>query len=88
MTFGERLSVMAKAISVRLDDEALGALTKLEATGLSRSGAIRRALVDTAERMRDKQALAAEATVLEADEDDRSEMLKVADLMGQLRAPR
>jgi len=88
MTFGERLSVMAKAISVRLDDEALGALTKLEATGLSRSEAIRRALVDAAERTRDEQALAAEVAALEADDDDRSEMLEVADLMGQLRAPR
>ncbi len=79
---------MTRAISVRLDDDALGALTKLEATGLSRSEAIRRALVDAAERMRDKQALAVEVAALEADDDDRSEMLEVAELMEQLRAPR
>jgi len=79
---------MTRAISVRLDDDALGALTKLEATGLSRSEAIRRALVDAAERMREKKVLAAEVALLEADDEDRSEMLEVADLMEQLRAPR
>ena len=79
---------MARAISVRLDEEALSALTKLEATGMSRSQAIRRALVDAAARLRDKRALAAEVAALEADEADRSEMLAVADLMERLRAPR
>ena len=64
MTFCDTLPVMTRAISVRLDDDALGALTKLEATGLSRSEAIRRALVDAAERMRDKQALAAAVAAL------------------------
>jgi len=88
MTFGNTFAFMSRAISVRLDDDALGALTKLEATGLSRSEAIRRALVDAAERVRDEQALAAEVAALEADDDDRSEMPEVADLMEQLRAPR
>ena len=78
---------MARAISVRLDEEALSALTKLEATGMSRSQAIRRALVDAAARLRDKKTLAAEVAALEADEADRSEMLAVADLMERLRAP-
>ncbi len=87
MTFAKTLLVMTRAISVRLDDDALGALTKLEATGLSRSEAIRRALVDAAERMRDKQALATEVAALEADDNDRAEMLKVAGLMKQMRAP-
>lgn len=88
MTFRDTLLTMTRAISVRLDDDALGALTKLEATGLSRSEAIRRALVDAAERMREKKVLAAEVALLEADDEDRSEMLEVADLMEQLRAPR
>ena len=78
---------MARAISVRLDEEALSALTKLEAAGMSRSQAIRRALVDAAARLRDKKTLAAEVAALEADEADRSEMLAVADLMERLRAP-
>ncbi len=77
---------MAQAISVRLDDDAFGALTRLEATGLSRSEAIRRALVKTTDRMRNKQTLAAEVAALEAD-DDRAEMLAVASLMEQMRAP-
>ncbi len=77
---------MAQAISVRLDDEALQALGQLEATGMTRSEAIRVALVDTASRLRDKQALVAEVAALEADEDDRAEMLAVADLMERLRA--
>lgn len=79
---------MARAISVRLDDDALRALGQLEATGMTRSEAIRAALVDAASRLQDMRALAAEAAALEADEDDRAEMLAVADLMESLRAPR
>ena len=77
---------MAQAISVRLDDEALRALTELEATGMSRSEAIRAALVEAASQLHDKQALAAEVAALEADKDDRAEMLAVAELMESLRA--
>jgi len=77
---------MGQAVSVRLDDEALHALGQLEATGMTRSEAIRAALVETASRRLDKQALAAEVAALEADEDDRAEMLAVADLMESLRA--
>jgi Arc/MetJ-type ribon-helix-helix transcriptional regulator len=77
---------MAQAISVRLDDEALRALGQLEATGMSRSEAIRAALVEAAARRVDKQSLAAEVAVLEADADDRAEMLAVTGLMEQLRA--
>jgi Arc/MetJ-type ribon-helix-helix transcriptional regulator len=78
---------MAQAISVRLDEEALRALGLLEASGMTRSEAIRAALVDAATRLCDKQALAAEVAALEADEEDRAEMLAVADLMESLRAP-
>lgn len=79
---------MTKAISVRLDDEALRALRRLEAAGLSRSEAIRKALVESAARLRTKEALRAEAEALEADEQDRREMLEVAAMMERLRAPR
>jgi predicted transcriptional regulator len=78
---------MAQAVSVRLDDEALRALGQLEATGMSRSQAIRAALVDAASRLGEKQALAAEVAELEADETDRAEMLAVVELMESLRAP-
>jgi len=53
----------------------------------SRSQAIRTALVAAASRLADKSALAAEVAALEADEDDRLEMLTVADVMESLRAP-
>ena len=76
---------MTQAISVRLDEAALRALRMMEATGMSRSEAIRTALVDTATRLNDKQALAAEVAVLESDTEDRAEMLAVADLMERLR---
>ena len=79
---------MSQAISVRLDDEAVRALTKLEATGLTRSEAIRLALVGAAARLNDKRSLAREVAALETDESDRTEMLAVADLMERLRAPR
>jgi len=79
-------SGVAQAVSVRLDDEAMRALAQLEATGKSRSAAIRTALVEAASRLRDKEALAAEVAALEADEDDRAEMLTVAELMESMRA--
>lgn len=77
---------MTRAISVRLDDEALRALGRLEATGLSRSEAIRAALVQTDDRLQNRQVLADEAAALEADDADRAEMLAVAETMEQLRA--
>jgi Arc/MetJ-type ribon-helix-helix transcriptional regulator len=77
---------MSSAISVRLDAEALRALAQLEATGLSRSEAIRRAILDSAARLQRHAALAEEVAVLEADEADRREMLEVAALMEIMRA--
>jgi hypothetical protein len=74
------------AISVRLDPAALRALAQLEASGLSRSEAIRKAIIESASRMQRRAALAAEAAALEADEDDRQEMLEVAALMESMRA--
>ena len=77
---------MGDAISVRLDDDARRALRRLEASGLSRSAAIRRALVEAAARLERKRGLAEEVAALEADERDRAEMLEVASLMESLRA--
>lgn len=79
--------MVAKAISVRLDEEAERALNALEATGLTRSDAIRSSLLASATRLRRGRELAAEAAALEADETDRAEMLEVASLMESLRAP-
>ncbi len=53
---------------------------------MSRSEAIRAALVTAASRLRDKRALAVEVAALEADEDDRAEMVAVTELMEKLRA--
>ena len=77
---------MARAISVRLDDDAVRALRSLEASGMSRSEAIRSSLLASAERLRRGQELAAEVAALEADEADRAEMQAVADLMESMRA--
>jgi Arc/MetJ-type ribon-helix-helix transcriptional regulator len=79
---------MAKAISVRLDDDAQRALRSLEASGMSQSEAIRSSLLASARRLSRGRELAAEAAALEADEADRAEMLSVAALMESLRAPR
>lgn len=78
----------AKAISVRLDEDAIRALARLEASGLSRSEAIRHALIESAQALRRQETLRAEAAALEADDDDRREMIEVAALMERLRAPR
>jgi len=77
---------VARAISVRLDDEADKALRTLEATGMSQSEAIRAALVGEVRHLRRSKELAAEVASLEADDADREEMLAVADLMEALRA--
>jgi hypothetical protein len=77
---------MSSAISVRLDPEALRALALIESTGLSRSEAIRKAILDSAAMLRRRDALAIEVAALEADEDDRREMLEVADFMESMRA--
>jgi predicted transcriptional regulator len=78
---------MASAVSVRLDDEVQRALNTLEASGMSRSEAIRKSILDAASALRRKETLRNEAAALEADEQDRQEMLEVASLMENLRAP-
>lgn len=88
MTDRDTLPAVAKAISVRLDEEAQRALRVLEAAGMTPSEAIRSSLVASATRLRRRSELAAEVAALEADRDDRAEMLEVAELMESLRAPR
>jgi hypothetical protein len=79
---------VAKAISFRTDKETERALRALEASGLTRSEAIREALIAAAARLRRSKDLAAEAAALEADKADRAEMVSVAALMESMRAPR
>lgn len=86
MTNCDTLPLVTIAISLRLDDEAQRALSQLEAAGLSRSEAIRRAIIDSASRLQRRKALAQEVAVLEADEADRNEMLEVAAFMESMRA--
>lgn len=88
ITIRDTVFVVAHAISVRLDEKAEQALRALESSGLSRSEAIRSALIHSARRLRRSAELTAEVAALEADEADRDEMLAVAGLMESLRAPR
>jgi antitoxin component of RelBE/YafQ-DinJ toxin-antitoxin module len=78
---------VASAISIRLDDEAVRALAELEATGLTRSEAVRAALVAAAKRLRDRRRLVAEVAQLEADAEDRALVRDVVEVMEDLRAP-
>ena len=78
---------MGHPVSVRLDDEAHRALHRLEATGMTRSEAIRAAVVAAAARLSESQALAAEVAALEVDDEDRREMRAVSEMMEELRAP-
>ena len=78
---------MSSAISVRLDQEALRALAQLESTGLTWSEAIRRAILDSVGQLHRRAAVAAESAALEADEDDRLEMLEIAGFMESMHAP-
>jgi antitoxin component of RelBE/YafQ-DinJ toxin-antitoxin module len=77
---------MATAISVRLDDEAHRALRVLESSGLSTSEAIRSSLIESVRKLRRSGELAKEVAALEADEEDRTEMLAVAAMMESMRA--
>jgi Arc/MetJ-type ribon-helix-helix transcriptional regulator len=78
---------MSEMISVRLDKDARRALAELEATGMSRSDAVRRGLVAAAQRLRERQRLLEEVADLAADEGDRAETAEVAAMMEDLRAP-
>jgi hypothetical protein len=77
---------MSSAVIIRLDREALRALAQIESTGLTRSEAIRRAILGSAWQLRRRAAVAAGAAALEADEADRQEMLEVAEFMESVRA--
>lgn len=79
---------MGRAISVRLDAEAERALRLLEASGLSRSEAIRSSLLASADRLTRRRAVAEEAAALEADDTDRAEMESIAAFMESMRATR
>jgi len=85
MTNRDTLSFVGEAISVRLDNEAARALRKVQATGLSQSEAIRQAILAAAKTLGNPQRLAIEIAALEADAEDRAEMLRVAELMEYLR---
>ena len=54
---------------------------------MTRSQAIRAAVVAAAARLTGHRALATEVAALEADEEDRREILAVAEMMEDLRAP-
>jgi predicted transcriptional regulator len=77
---------MSRAISVRLDDDVLAALRTLEASGLSRSDAIRKSILDEVAAIRRREVLRSEVAALEADDADRRELADVAALMKSLRA--
>ena len=79
---------MGELISVRLDEDTRRALAELEATGLSRSEAVRRSLVAAAQRLRDRQRLMDEVAELADDKQDRAEAAEVTAMMEELRAPR
>jgi predicted transcriptional regulator len=74
------------AISVRLDDEAQGALAQLEATGLSRSDAIKGTIVRSTRHAWRRDVLRQEMAALEQDDGHRREMQEVAEFKEQLRA--
>jgi predicted transcriptional regulator len=79
---------MGHAVSVRLDDEVKRALRTLEASGMTRSEAIRKSILDAAAALRRQEALRSEVAALEADVADRREMHEIATLMESLRAER
>lgn len=74
------------SISIRLDAQAQRSLRALEASGLTRSEAIRRGLSIAAEQIRRMEVIRHEAEMVAADQQDRQEMLEIAAFMESLRA--
>jgi len=81
------MEVTERAVSLRLDEEAVRALGLLMRDGKSRSEAIRKAVVDTARR-RLYEIAAADAARVGADEADRREVAAVQALMEALTEER
>lgn len=77
-------TVAERVISLRLDDESEAALRLLTARGVSRSEAIRSAIVEAA---RERRTLIDEARMVREDPADRAEMTRVRELMESLRDP-
>ncbi len=73
------------AVSFRLDVEAQHNLNLLEASGLSRSEAIRKGLQVAADQLRRSEIIYAEAQMVASDQQDREEMLEIAAFMESLR---
>jgi Arc/MetJ-type ribon-helix-helix transcriptional regulator len=73
------------AVSIRLDSEAQRNLNLLEASGLSRSEAIRKGLQVAADQLRRSEMIYAEAQMVANDQHDRREMLEIATFMESLR---
>jgi hypothetical protein len=73
-------------ISIRLDVQAQRSLRALEATGLTRSEAIRKGLSVAADQLRRMEVIRQEAEMVAADQEDRREMLEIAAFMESLRA--
>jgi len=73
------------AVSIRLDTEAQRNLNLLEASGLSRSEAIRKGLQVAADQLRRSEMIYAEAQMVANDQHDRREMQEIAAFMESLR---
>ena len=73
------------SVSFRLDAEAQHNLNLLEASGLSRSEAIRKGLQVAADRLRRSEIIYAEAQMVASDQQDREAMLEIAVFMESLR---
>jgi Arc/MetJ-type ribon-helix-helix transcriptional regulator len=69
------------AVSIRLDTEAQRNLNLLEASGLSRSEAIRKGLQVAADQLRRSDMIYAEAQMASNHQHDRREMLEIAAFM-------
>jgi antitoxin component of RelBE/YafQ-DinJ toxin-antitoxin module len=73
-------------VSIRLDSEAQRSLRVLEASGLTRSEAIRKGFTVAADQLRRMEVIRREAEMVTADQQDRQEMLEIAAFMESLRA--
>lgn len=78
------MAARSRPLSVRLDEEALAALDVVAAGRLTRSEAIRTALVEAARERRRTGDLDAEIRELAADEGDRTAKAEITEFMESL----
>ena len=84
MTYRDTVICVSDLVSFRMDTQTRRALQRLQQMGMSQSDAMRHAIQESADALHQPKRLAAEMAALDADPNDRAEMLSIAKFMEEL----